>query len=107
MTASQAKRGLHCDPYRHLWSLGGTAVAVYWKLAQVTWNGVVQQYGEYFGSIEMVTDYLGCEYGTGYKAFQALCNAGWLVKKPGNNQFKSKNYQVVAHDDWVKQHPGE
>lgn len=98
------KRGLQCDANKHLWSLGGAAVAIYWKLYAVTYAGPLG-HNDYFTSIEAMSEFLGCDYSTCRRAFNALVTDGWLLKAEGENPYKPKNYHIVTHDDWIKTHP--
>jgi hypothetical protein len=104
--APRPKRGLKCDANKHLWRLGGVAVAIYWKLYAVTYAGPLG-HNDYFTSVESMAEFLGCDYSTCSRAFRSLVDAGWLLKDGGNNPYKSKNYHIVTHDDWVPKNPGQ
>jgi hypothetical protein len=54
-----------------------------------------------------MAEFLGCDYSTCRRAFNALVAAGWFLKADSDNPYKPKNYRIVKHEDWIQANPGQ
>ena len=108
------ERGLKCGVECHLWR-SGLELAIYTKLAAVTWDKGEAKHGTYFSSIEIIAQLFGVPYNSAQRAVKSLVKSGWLVQVESTTgrtsaralkyeTFKSKNYRVVTHKEWAANH---
>ena len=110
-------RGFRCTPERHLWS-SGLELAVYHKIAALTWVKTRQEHGVYHSSIQNLANYFGVHHQSLQRAVSNLVNkSGWLdyvePRRTGNPSARRlrvdsnghKDLRVVTHDEWMERHP--
>ena len=112
----KTERGFRCGPERHLWA-SGLQLAIYEKMAGVTWVKARQTYGVYHSSIQNLADYFGVFRQSAQRAIASLVECGWLAqvepKYMGNVSVRRlradanghKDYRVVSHEEWLEGHP--
>jgi hypothetical protein len=108
---TDTKRGFQCDASWHLWEHGALTMAVYAKIAAITYDGITGCYGTYYGSGEMLADFFGAHPDRVTLVLRRMAKDGWLRlvgAGPGKKRhFKPKDYQYVTHAEWAKRNPGK
>ena len=92
----------------------GLQLAIYEKMAGVTWVKARQTYGVYHSSIQNLADYFGVFRQSAQRAIASLVECGWLAqvepKYMGNVSVRRlradanghKDYRVVSHEEWLE-----
>ncbi len=77
------ERGLKCGVECHLWR-SGLELAIYTKIAAVTYKKTEGKHGTYFSSIEIIAQLFGVPYNSAQRAVKNLVSRGWLIQVDGN-----------------------
>jgi helix-turn-helix protein len=92
----------HCSAEWHLQGMDSEFAPILYS-----WAGrLSSNSGNFFPSVESISRYFRVHRTTVFRALQELELLDFLVplqREPG----KPVNYQVVAHDEWARQHPKE
>lgn len=107
------QRGFRCSPEKHLWR-SGLKLAIYQRMAAVTWVKSRQAYGVYHSSIQNLADYFGVLHQSAQRAVSELIDEGWLRYVEPKQTCKTsarrlradnnghKDLQIVTHEEWTK-----
>jgi hypothetical protein len=101
------KRGFQCDATWHLRKHGALALAIYNKIAAITYDQLSNTYGVYFSSGRALAEFYGTSENHVTQVLRELKTAGWLEGIGNAAIYKSKNYHYVLHDEWAAKHPGK
>ncbi len=113
----KSERGFRCGPERHLWNYG-LELAIYQKIAAVTWVKSRGEYGTYHATVEKLALFFGIAHQSAQRAVSNLVERGWLervepkgekktnVRALRGENFRTKHYRIISHEAWEQKHPG-